>query len=115
MNINKDNKLRLEIYKKEKGKVELLKTITDVERIFDNLITCLYDNMVKRYKMNSTQYYFEGIEYCYMKLTQKWETSYDMISYIFVFIGFRNDWGNYINIYKTMLENKIRIIKDNEQ
>lgn len=115
MNIIKDNNLRLEIYKKENGKVELLKTITNVENIFNNLIVCLYDNMVKRYKMNSTQYYFEGVEYCYMKSTQKWERfNGDEYSYIFIFIGFNNDWGNYLNITKTMLVNKIKIIKESE-
>lgn len=115
MNINKDNKLRLEIYKKEKGKVELLKTITDVDSIFNNLITCLYDNMIKRYKMNSTQYYFEGKEYCYIKSTQKWEDfEGNEVIYTYIFIGFRNDWGNYINITKTMRDNNIKILKDNK-
>ena len=115
MNITKDNNLRLEIYLKENGKVELLKTITNVERIFFFFLICLYNHMVKRYKMNSTQYYFEGDEYCYMKATRKWENSYDAITFIFVFIGFNNDWGNYLNIPKTMLDNKIKIIKESEE
>lgn len=82
----------------------------NVEVIINWLVTILYDGNIKRAKVKIEQYYEDGKEYC--KVVGKYRDTIDgdrML--IYTITGLRNDWGNYINVQKTLIDNNIRIVK----
>ena len=83
-------------------KEELFYESTNAESCINRLITTLYDGIIKRAKVESTQYYVDGYEYCRITGTYNDGTMY-------IISGVRNDWGDFINIPKTLIDNNISI------
>lgn len=90
---------------------EILFESTNVESVLNWLITMLYDGHIKRAKIKIEQYYKDGKEYC--KVISKYKDSLNEGKFLeYTVTGLRNEWGNYINMQVTLLENNIRIIKE---
>ena len=75
---------------------------TNAESCINRLITTLYDGIIKRAKVESVQYYVDGYEYCKITGTYNDGTMY-------IISGVRNDWGDFINVPKTLIDNNISI------
>lgn len=107
--IKNDATLTFRVYRKdlETGKIALHLETTDHEACLNNIITMLYDKVVGRYNLKTKQYYGnDGKEYCYLE--QKQETN-DNFTYYYIVTGLRNEWGNFINVTKTLKDNNIKI------
>ena len=78
--------------------------------IINWLVTILYDGNIKRAKVKIDQYYEDGKEYC--KVVGKYRDNIEDNKYlVYEITGLRNEWGNFINMQKTFIDNKIRIVK----
>lgn len=85
---------------------------TDKESIISWTITALFDGAVKRCNIKIDQYYEEDIEYCRIKATYKRYTPDNTeVKEVYIIENWRNDWGNFINVYKTFKDNNIEVIK----
>lgn len=65
----------------------------------------LYDKAIKRNNLIIKQYFENNKEYCYLKQKHLENNS----EYTYVVTGIRNDWGNFINMTKTLKDNNIKI------
>lgn len=82
----------------------------NLESVFNWLITILYDGNIKRAKVKIEQYYEDDKEYC--KVVGTYRDNIEDNKYIvYEVTGLRNDWGNFINMQETLIDNNIRIIK----
>lgn len=76
------------------------------ESVINWLITILFDSKVKRNKTKITQYYEKSEELCKIQGTY---TDSDGQKIIYTVFGISNDWGNFINMKKTLIDNNIII------
>lgn len=84
----------------------------DVESITSWTITALFDGAVKRCKIKINQYYIDDVELCEIIATYtRTDPEYNEIKEKYVIKNWRNDWGNFINVYKTLKDNNIEILK----
>ena len=107
--IKNDTTLTFRVYRKdlETGKIDLHLETTDHESCLCQAINMLYDKAIGRYNLKTRQYYSDdGKEYCYLE--QKQKTS-DSFTYYYIITGLRNEWGNFINMTKTLKDNNIKI------
>ena len=101
-------KLEMRMETNEEGKKKIVFESTDKESIINWTITALYDAAVKRCKVKIEQYYGDdGEEYCRIKATYKrLDPDYNEIKEIYIIENWCNDWGNFIDVYKTMTGNE---------
>lgn len=107
--IKNDTTLTFRVYRKdlENNDITLTLETTDHEACLCQAITMLYDKVIGRYNLKTKQYYSnDGKEYCYLE--QKQETN-DRFTYYYIVTGLRNEWGNFINVTKTLKDNNIKI------
>ena len=107
--IKNDTTLTFRVYRKdlENNYITLILETTDHESCLNHMITMLYDKVIGRYSLKTNQYYSnDGKEYCYLE--QKQKTS-DSFTYYYIVTGLRNEWGNFINMTKTLKDNNIKI------
>ena len=102
-------KMRMEAIKE--GKKKIVFESEDKESIINWTITALFDGAVKRCKIKVDQYYAEdGKEYCRIKATYKrYNPDNNEIKENYIIENWSNDWGNFINVYKTLKNNNIKI------
>lgn len=102
--IKNDTTLTLRVYLKEGNKTTLKLETSDLESCLNHAITMLFDKAVGRYPLKIKQYYGDnGKEYCYLEQKQKIDNN---CTYIDIVTGLRCDWGCYLNIDKTLKDNK---------
>lgn len=106
--IKNDTTLTFRVYRKdlENNDITLTLETTDHESCLNHMITMLYDKAVKRNNLKIKQYYENNKEYCYLE--QKQETN-DNFTYYYIVTGIYNEWGNFINMTKTLKDNNIKI------
>ena len=93
----------------EKGK-EIIFESEDRESIISWTITALFDNAVKRNKVKVEQYYVDNTEYCRIIATYKrMNLDYKEEKEVYIIENWRNEWGNFINTYKTFEDNGIEV------
>ena len=104
------------IAKNKSGKI--LFESENVESVFNWALTILYDGQVKigdtrktRAKVDVSKYYDkDGKDYT--KIIGEYDDNINPGGkLIYIVTGFRNDWGNFINVQNTFTDNKIKIIK----
>lgn len=101
-------KLKMKMERVEEGKKITIFESDDFDSCLSWTITALYDGAVKRCKLKIDQYYGDdGKEYCKIKAT--YVRPYDDVKEIYTIENWRNDWGNFINVCKTLQDNRIEI------
>ena len=105
--IKNDTTLTFRVYRKDldTNKITLTLETTDHESCLNHMITMLYDKAVKRNNLKIKQYYENNKEYCYLEQKHLADNS----EYIHIVTGIRNEWGNFINMTKTIKDNNIVI------
>ena len=106
--------LKMRMETSEEGRKNPIFESTDKESIINWTITALYDGAVKRCKLKIDQYYGEdGKEYCRIKATYKrMNGNFEEIKETYTIENWSNDWGNFINVYKTFKNNEIEVVND---
>lgn len=109
----KENKLMMRMETNEEGKKKIVFETKDVESILKWTITALFDGAVKRCKIKIEQYYNDDKkEYCRIKATYKrMGVDYEEIKETYIIENWRNEWGNFINVYDTMIQNNFEIVQ----
>ena len=109
----KNEKLFMYMESTEEGKKKRIFETYDHESIINWTITALFDGAVKRCKIKIDQYYIEnGKEYCRIKaIYKRTDPEYNEIKETYVIENWCNEWGNFINVYKTLKNNNIEILK----
>ena len=103
-------KLKMKYERKENGVKETIFKTEDKESIINWTITALYDGAVKRCKIKIDQYYIYGDEYCKIIATYtRCNLDGEMVKDIYTIENWNNDWGNFINVYKTFKNNDVEI------
>lgn len=107
----KEYKLKMRMETNEEGKKKTVFESTDKESIINWTITALYDGAIKRCKLKIEQYYGDdGKEYCKIKATYtRLDPDYNEIKETYTIENWSNDWGNFINVYKTFKNNGIEV------
>ena len=105
--IKNDTTLTFRIYRKdlENNDITLTLETTNHEACLCQAITMLYDKVTGRYNLKTKQYYENNKEYCYLEQKHLADNS----EYIHIVTGIRNEWGNFINMTKTLKDNNIKI------
>lgn len=105
--IKNDTTLTFRVYRKdlETNKITLTLETTDHESCLNHMITMLYDKAIKRNSLKIRKYFENDKEYCYLE--QK--ILENNASYYYIVTGIRCDWGNFINMTKTINDNNIVI------
>lgn len=109
--MEKNYKLYMKMETNEEGKKKVVFETYDIDSIIRWTITALYDGAVKRNKIKIEQYYGDnGKEYCRIKATYKRiGVDYEEIKETYTIENWRNDWGNFIDVYDTFYDNNIEI------
>ena len=95
---------RLKYICKSKEKVYCISNNASI--VINQLITILYDAQLKRCKCKIEQYYENGKEYC--RVIGSYKGDFDK-NVQHIVSGFSNEWGNFINVGDTLINNKIEI------
>lgn len=100
-------KLKMKYERMEKGKKEVAFESEDFNTCLNWTITALFDGNVKRCKIKIDQYYVDGKEYCKIQATYK--RNYEETKDVYTIYNWCNEWGNFINVYKTFENNGKKI------
>ena len=103
LNLNNKDDLKFVV---ERGG-EIIHQSANTQEVIKQIITILYDAQLKRCKCKIEQYYKGTNEYC--RIIGKYKDSDGKYTFNYIVSGFCNEWGNFINVDRTLTENAITI------